>query len=87
MIDSTKSPAPAWKRYATIALLAILVVVAAYVIYTKELHKSSANSSASRPPATAPVVAPSKAAVPSKSAVTTTIPGGIAPSTRDPFGS
>jgi hypothetical protein len=84
MIDSTKSPMPAWKRYAVVVVLAVLLVVAGYVLWKKELHHASSGNSA--PPATA---APSQT-VHSRarpSTAPTTIPGGIQPSNRDPFGS
>lgn len=82
MIDSTKSPIPVWKKYTAGVLLAVLIVVAAYVIWTKELHHSSPNSASSAPQITAPVKQP---AAKSK-APATTIPGGIPPSSRNPFG-
>lgn len=83
MIDSTKSPAPAWKRYGTIALLAVLVVAAAYTIWTKELHKGGASSAASPNPPIA--AAPARTAVPRTSTTSTTVPGGIPLSSRNPF--
>ena len=84
MIDSTKSPMAAWKRYAIIVVLAVLLAVAGYVLWKKELHHGSSGNSA--PPATA---VPSQTVhTPSKpSTAPTTIPGGIQPSSRDPFGS
>ena len=77
---------PAWKRYATMALLAVLVLAAAYVIYTKELHHST-TAGATSPPASAPVplIGSSTRSGSAKTAVPTTIPGGIAPSSRNPF--
>ena len=80
MIDATRSPRPAWQRYATLALLAALIVVAAVVIWKKELHHSS--SSAAAPTHVMPVPLTPRAASP---APTTTIPGGVAVSGRDPF--
>ena len=83
MIDSTKSPVPAWKRYTTIALLAVLVVIAAFVIYTKEIHHSSSGSPASQAPA--PVVSTTPSTANAKPSAPTTIPGGIPVSNRNPF--
>jgi hypothetical protein len=81
MIDASKSPVPAWKRYATLALMSVLVVVAGYVIYTKEIHKSSSSPSTAPAPATAhPQTSPS-----TTPSVSTTIPGGIPISNRNPF--
>ncbi len=83
MIDSTKSPIPAWRRYATIAILGIVIVVAGYLLWSKELHHSSAAATA--PATTAkPAASGAKPQLPSPS---TTIPGGIPVSSRDPFGS
>jgi multidrug resistance efflux pump len=89
MIDATKSPTPTWKRYGTMVLLALLIVAAAYIVWTKELHHSSPSTSApksSAPVATAPVATGSR----SKGSVTktpsTTVPGGVAVSRRNPFG-
>lgn len=83
MIDSTKSPTPIWKKYTASVLLAVLIVVAGYMIWTKELHHSSSNPSSSAPQITAPVKQPAaKAKSPS-----TTIPGGVPVSSRNPFGS
>jgi hypothetical protein len=79
MADPTTSPVPAWKRYATLALLGVVLLVAAYVIYTKELHHTT-TATHSSPPATVPaqpsVITPS---------VPTTIPGAIPISSRNPF--
>ncbi len=83
MIDASKSPVPAWKRYATMALLSVLILVAGYVVYTKELHKSSP---ASKPaPATAPVNASPTPQPAAGQTSATTIPGGIPISSRNPF--
>ena len=83
MIDSTKSPTPAWKRYGTIVLLAVLVVAAAYTIWTKELHKGASSTSAG---AKIPVAAtPARTAAPRTSTTSTTVPGGIPLSNRNPF--
>lgn len=81
MIDASKSPVPAWKRYMTIAVVSVLVALAAYVIYTKEIHKSTANPGPTPAQnAVAPQGAPSR--VPT---VSTTIPGGVPVSSRNPF--
>lgn len=81
MIDASKSPLPAWKRYVIASLLTVLIAVAGYVVWTKELHHTSTSAS----PTTSAVVtnpAPKHAPV----APSTTIPGGIAVSARNPFG-
>lgn len=83
MSDATASPVPAWKRYATMALLAALIIVAGYVLYTKEF-KHTGSSASTTPPATAPAplaVPPS----PTHTTAPTTIPGGIPISSRNPF--
>ena len=94
MIDSTTSPVPTWKRYLTIAVLAVVVLAAGYLIYTKELKGSSGSSSANIPAVTIPAAgagaasagSPSGSAGPTLSAGSaTTIPGGVAPSSRNPF--
>ncbi|HMC40828.1 MAG TPA: hypothetical protein VKI19_14270 [Acidimicrobiales bacterium] len=83
MIDSTASPVPAWKRYATMVVLVALVLAAGYMIYTKEIKKSGGNPAPSNatPTVTVPAVAPP-----------TTVPGvpqgpigGIPISSRNPF--
>jgi hypothetical protein len=85
MIDASKSPLPTWKRYGLFVLLAVLIVVAGYVIWTKELHKSSSSSPATSPPAaTTPAPATAKAAT--TPSVATTVPGGLPISSRNPFG-
>lgn len=85
MIDSTKTPVPAWKRYATMAVLVVLLLVAGYVIYAKDIHHSSTGPTSS-PAATVavPAKAPAKPG-PTTATTATTLAGGIAPSTRDPF--
>ena len=84
MIDSTKSPVPAWKRYLTMAVLAVLVVAAPFVLYTKVFKHSSSGSSPTAPVAAkAPSTTVAKAGTPVTT--TTTIPGGIIPSDRNPF--
>lgn len=85
MIDSSKSPIPAWRRYATIAILGIVIVVAGYLLWSKELHHSSAAAPAPAPAATAKSAASS--AKPQQPSPSTTIPGGIPVSSRNPFGS
>lgn len=83
MIDSTKSPVPAWKRYATITLLAVLTLVAVYVLYTKELHHGSAGTTTPVPATVSRPVQPSSSA--KQQSTATTIPGGIPISSRNPF--
>lgn len=82
MIDSTKSPVPAWKRYGTMVLLAVLVLVAAYFVYTKDIHKSSGSSSAPPAASTAPTTSGSGSTAHSAPAPTTTT---VVLSSRDPF--
>jgi hypothetical protein len=84
MIDATRSPQPAWRRYGTFILLGALIVFAAFFIWTKELHHhSSAAGSVNTPPAAA---APAAAAAPSVGkAPPTSAPGGIPVSSRNPF--
>lgn len=82
MIDSTKSPMPAWRRYASLVALTALVFVAGFVIWTKELHHHSAAPVSASPPAIARTVAPK----PAVATTTTTIPGGLPVSSRNPFG-
>jgi hypothetical protein len=80
MIDSTKSPVPAWRKFLMVVVLGVLIVIAGYFLWTKELHKSSSNGPSSTPTTvTAPVKVPPKAP-------TTTVPGGIPISNRNPFG-
>lgn len=82
MIDSTKSPVPAWKRFATLALVTLLVVVAGYMIWTKELkHKGLTHSSSQ---AGTSQVSPAPA--PAKTSTTPTTVG-LPLSSRNPFGS
>jgi hypothetical protein len=77
--DATKSPTPAWQRTLILVLLAGFIIVVGYFLWTHELHHSA---KASPPAAAQPAPAqPSHAgATPS-----TTIPGGIPISSRDPF--
>lgn len=82
MIDATKSPMPTWKRYGTIVLLGVLILVAGYVLWTKELHHSSA-ATTTPPPAAHPITSASKSQA--KTSTSTTIPGGIPISSRNPF--
>lgn len=83
MIDSSKSPIPLWRRYATIALLGVVIVVAGYLLWSKELHHST--SAAPAAPTVTAKTSTSKATTPPV-APSTTIPGGIPLSTRNPFG-
>ncbi len=82
MIDSTKSPMPAWRRYASVVALTVLVFVAGFVIWTKELHHNTSATASVSPPAVAKTAAPKS--VPSTT--TTTVPGGLPISSRNPFG-
>jgi len=89
MIDATKGPVPAWQRYTIIVLLAVLLVVAGYVVWTKELHKSTPASSGA-PAAVHAIVPTANPATGNGSAVAaktvpTTVPGGIPSSSRNPF--
>lgn len=81
MIDASKSPMPAWKRYSMIVLLAVFIAVAGYMIWTKDVHKSSSHTS-TPPSQPAPAVVAPAATKPAP----TTIPGGIPVSSRSPFG-
>lgn len=83
MIDSTRSPIPTWRKYATAILLTVLIAVAGYVVWSKELHHGQSTPAAVSPPVAAKTVAPKAAPTAS---TTTTIPGGLPISTRDPFG-
>jgi hypothetical protein len=85
MIDATKSPLPTWKRYGLFVLIAALVIVAGAAIWTKELHHSLPGISKSKPAATQ-AAPPATAATKTTKPVATTIPGGIAVSSRNPFG-
>lgn len=79
---------PLWKRYAVIALLAVLIVIAGYVLYTKVLHKASPAAASSSPPPAAAVSTGAGSSPAVRAATpTTTVPGGIPVSSRDPFGS
>ncbi len=82
MIDATKAPTPTWKRYATAAILTVLLVIAGYVIWTKELHRSSPGGSSA--PA-ASTVTRSTGPAHAERAPATTVPGGIGLSGRNPF--
>jgi hypothetical protein len=84
VIDSSASPMPVWRRYGTILLLTVLVLVAGYVIYAKELHHSSSTGSGH---GAAALTTPAQPAPRPAVSVSTTIPGGIPVSSRDPFSS
>lgn len=86
MIDPTKSPVPAWKRYAVIALLGVLLVVGGYMIYTKDIKKPSPGTSAPPAAAAAPGT-PSGSPAPTHSASTPSTTPGLPLSSRNPFGS
>lgn len=81
MIDSTTSPVPAWKRYATMTVLTVLILVAGFGIYMKEIRHSSSAGAAS-PPAAAAAPAPHAQPKPTPTTLAT-----IATSSRNPFGS
>jgi hypothetical protein len=89
MIDASRSPRPAWKRYGTFLLLVAVIAVAAVVIWKKELHHNSPASAPQVPAAVVPAhpaAHTAKAAKPAKPASpTTTVPGGLPISTRNPF--
>ncbi len=82
-IDATKSPTPVWQRRIVAALLAVLLAVVGYMVWTKDLHHSPA---ASAPPAPVAHSAPAPRAASAPSTPGTTVPGGIPVSSRDPFG-
>ncbi len=79
MIDSTKSPVPAWKRYSILALVTLLVVVAGYMIWTKELKHKGLSHSSSQAGTSQVSTAPARTTTP------TTV--GLPLSSRNPFGS
>ncbi len=86
-IDATKSPTPVWQRRTIAVLLAVLLAAVGYLVWTKELHHSApaaAPAPASAPAASRTTPAPRSANPPS--IPTTTVPGGIPVSSRDPFG-
>jgi len=90
MIDASRSPRPAWKRYGTIVLLAALIAVAVLVVWTKELHHGSASTASAGAPAVAtakPGATPTSRPVAPTPRTTAPIPGGLPVSSRDPFGS
>lgn len=81
MIDSTKSPEVAWKRYGKLVALAALIIVAAFLIWTKELHHSG--SSLPPPAATTPAVpSGNEVSAHTQSPPTT---AGLSASARNPF--
>lgn len=84
MIDASRSPRPAWQRYATFVAIAALLVVAVFVIWTKELHHSSPAAAPQTPALTVPAhTAVQTAGHTPKPA--TTVPGGLPISSRNPF--
>jgi hypothetical protein len=83
-IDSTKTPSSPRQRYAVAILLTVLVVLAGYFVYMKDLRHHSTVSSPTSTPSVVQTVPKSKAPTVT---TTTTIPGGVAISTRNPFGS
>ena len=82
-IDATKSPSPAWQRKAMMAVLAVLVAVVGYLVWTKDLHHSAPASSA---PAAASAPVHSTTPTTLRTTPSTTVPGGLPLSSRDPFG-
>ena len=84
MIDASKSPMPAWRRYLTAVFLTVLIAAAGYVVWVKELHPSSPATSS--PPAAAAPAAGAPTGQPEHATPSTTIPGGIPVSSRDLFG-
>ena len=80
-VDATKSPTPAWKRALVMVLLAVLILVTGYFLWTHELHKSSPPASSSGP---APAVQTSPTSV-KPASTPTTVPAGLPISTRNPF--
>jgi hypothetical protein len=85
MIDPTKSPVPAWKRYAVIALLGLLLLVGGYMIYSKELKKPSSGSAA--PPAATAAPNTPAGSVSTHAASTPSTTLALPVSSRNPFGS
>ena len=83
MIDSTKSPTAQWKKTATVVLLVVLIAVAGWYVWTKDLHKSSSGSSDA---ASTPALSVPAPAVKATVTTTTTLPGGVPESDRNPFG-
>lgn len=86
-IDATKSPTPLWQRRTIAVLLVVLLAVVGYMVWTKDLHHSS--PAAAPPPASAPALrrsTPASRSANPASSPTTTVPGGIPVSSRDPFG-
>jgi hypothetical protein len=81
MIDASRSPRPAWKRYATFVALAALIVVAAFVIWNKELHHTASSATPPRSPVVAAPAPTAKVVTPTP----TTVPGGLPISSRDLF--
>jgi hypothetical protein len=81
MIDATKSPIPAWKRYATIGLLATVIAVAGYFVWTKELHPHAPRTSS-------PAVSVPQTKTARSGSVTGSVPTAstLSISPQDPFG-
>ena len=81
MIDPTKSPTSPIRKTATIAFLAVLIVAAGLFLYKKDFHHSTASAGTAPAPAAPAQVVHTKAAP----VTTTTIPGGVPESNRNPF--
>ncbi len=80
MIDASRSPRPAWKRFTTMAVLAGLILVALVMVWKKELHHSGPGGAASTPPAATSTVPRARPASKPGAA-----PGGVPVSNRSPF--
>jgi hypothetical protein len=83
MIDASRSPQPAWRRYITFVALGAVLVLAAIFIMTKELHHHSSGSAQVNPPSASAPANPAGSSVAKAHATTT--PGGIPVSGRNPF--
>ncbi len=81
MIDASRSPRAAWKRYVTFVLLLVLIVAAGYLIWTKELHHTASGPSPSRTLAAAAPIRTTHAV-----STVTTIRRGLPVGSRDSFG-
>lgn len=82
MIDSSKTPIPLWRKYGTLVALTVLVLVAAYVVWVKELHHAAPSVPAPSAVSHTSVTPPAHTAP----TTSTTLPGGLPVSSRNPFG-